>query len=116
MVASRNDDHGNNQLIRTHAMVDTLLCHAEIYQLPLELIIVDWNPPADRPSLRNMISLGKCTDDCAVRVINVPPEIHQRFHYSHSLSFFQMIAKNVGLRRARGEFVLATTIDKSPHD
>jgi hypothetical protein len=34
-----------------------------------------------------------------------------RFKNSDRIPFFQFIAKNVGIRRARGEFVLATNID-----
>ena len=51
------------------------------------------------------------TDPCQVRIIEVPPELHRRFRHSENLPLFQMIAKNVGIRRARGRFVLATNID-----
>ena len=41
--------------------------------------------------------------------------LHQKHHLSlpnsDRLKFFQMIAKNVGIRRASGKFVLATNID-----
>jgi hypothetical protein len=46
-----------------------------------------------------------------VRIIEVPPELHRRYQHSEALPLFQMIAKNVGIRRARGRFVLATCID-----
>ncbi|HEX5272712.1 MAG TPA: hypothetical protein VFW33_19580, partial [Gemmataceae bacterium] len=48
---------------------------------------------------------------CQVRIIEVPPAIHGRFPNAEALPLFQMIAKNVGIRRARGRFVLATNID-----
>ena len=48
---------------------------------------------------------------CQVRFIEVPPEVHRRFAHAEALPLYQMIAKNVGIRRARGQFVLATNID-----
>ena len=47
--------------------------------------------------------------DCPV--ITVAYERHVLIHFGRVLPLFQMIAKNVGIRRARGEFVLATNID-----
>jgi hypothetical protein len=41
----------------------------------------------------------------------VPPELHRQLRYADRLPLFQMIAKNVGIRRARGRFVLATNVD-----
>jgi len=43
-----------------------------------------------------------------VRIIEVPREIHNRFPNSDRIPLFEYIAKNVGIRRARGEYVLAT--------
>ena len=37
--------------------------------------------------------------------------MHRRFEHAGSLPLFQMKAKNAGIRRARGRFVLATNID-----
>jgi len=48
---------------------------------------------------------------CQVRFIEVPPELHRRYAHADALRFYQMIAKNAGIRRARGRFVLATNID-----
>jgi hypothetical protein len=46
-----------------------------------------------------------------VRFIQVPPEIHRKFRHADHLPLYQMIAKNVGIRRARGRFILVTNID-----
>src|SRR5690606_26062991 len=48
---------------------------------------------------------------CPVRIIQVPGFIHNRFQNSDEIPLFQMIAKNVGIRRAYGRFILATNID-----
>src|SRR5262249_30726702 len=37
--------------------------------------------------------------------------LHRRYQHAATLPLLQMIAKNVGIRRARGRFILATNID-----
>ncbi len=81
------------------------------HQLPAELIIVEWNPPADRPPLADVLAWPDAGGFCEVRIIGVPAEIHQSFRNWQAMPLYQMIGKNVGIRRARGEFVLATNID-----
>lgn len=41
----------------------------------------------------------------------MPPEVHARYRDAAVLPMYEMIAKNVGIRRARGQFILATNID-----
>ncbi len=111
VVTSRNDDHGGDMLGRMNIFARTLLEQLAYYRVPSELIFVEWNPPADRPRLRDVLRWPKDRYPCEVRFIEVPTEVHARFRHAQSLPLFQMIAKNVGVRRARGEFVLATNID-----
>lgn len=111
VVTARNDDHGGNLLRRMQIFVDGWLAQARRYRIPSELIIVEWNPPADRPPLAEALRWPADTDPCEVRFFVVPPEVHNRYQHAPSLSLYQMIAKNVGIRRARGRFILATNID-----
>ncbi|MDF1664085.1 MAG: hypothetical protein P1V97_20115, partial [Planctomycetota bacterium] len=64
-----------------------------------------------RASLAEELEWPEDLGRCDVRVVTVPAELHQTFKCSESLPLYQMIAKNVGIRRARGEYVLATNID-----
>ncbi len=111
VAVSRNDDHGGNLINRMQLFVTSLLEQAKRHNLNSELVIVEWNPPADRPRLAEALEWPKETGPCAVRIIEVPPEIHNRFKHSDKLPLFQMIGKNVGIRRALGHFILATNID-----
>lgn len=111
VAASRNDDHGGDPLIRTQIFISTFARQCEKYRLPAELILVDWNPVEGRPGLAGVLQLPAESSYCQARVITVPAVLHRRFKYSESLGFFQMIAKNAGIRRARGQFVVATNID-----
>ncbi len=111
VVTARNDDHGVNLLVRMQTFVNALLAQCQRHQLPAELIIVEWNPPGDRPPLAEALRWPAQLDYCDVRIIQVPPELHRRYRHWQALPLYQMIAKNVGIRRARGAFILATNID-----
>lgn len=111
VVTARNDDHGGNLIQRMQLFVNGLLEQCQRYQLNAELLLVEWNPPLDKPRLAQALFWPVDSVPCRVRIIEVPSEIHQRFKYADRLPLFQMIAKNVGIRRARGWFILTTNID-----
>lgn len=111
VVTARNDDHGGNLLGRMQAFVNNWLNQSRRFDIPSELIIVEWNPPQDRPRLAQALRWPDAPGPCTVRIIEVPPEVHGRLGHAAALPLYQMIAKNVGIRRARGQFVLATNID-----
>src|SRR5208282_5084177 len=91
--------------------VTALLEQCRRHQIPSELIIVEWNPPPDRPPLAHALNWPRDPGPCAVRIIEVPAAIHRRYRNADGLALYQMIAKNAGIRRARGKFILATNID-----
>jgi hypothetical protein len=111
VVTARNDDHGGNLLGRMQIFVAGWIEQARRYGIPSELIIVEWNPPEDRPRLIDVLKWPADLGPCDVRFVEVPPELHARYAHGAALPLYQMIAKNVGIRRARGEFVLVTNID-----
>lgn len=111
VVTARNDDHGGNLLGRMQTFVNALLAQAKRHAVPIELVVVDWNPPPERPPLVEALRWPADIGPVQVRFIEVPPALHHTFRHGGVLPLYQMIAKNVGIRRARGQFVLATNID-----
>ncbi len=111
VVTSRNDNHGGSLTQRMQCFLDGLFQQVDNYSLDTELIIVEWNPPKGRSSVKDTFLWPKNLSKCVVRIITVPAELHEQYAHSGQLPLFQMIAKNVGIRRAKGEFVLATNID-----
>jgi hypothetical protein len=111
VATARNDNHGGDLLGRMQIFVSAWLEEARRYDISSELIIVEWNPPPDRPRLAEVLSWPENFGPCEVRFIEVPPELHRRQGHAEVLPLYQMIAKNVGIRRASGRFVLATNID-----
>ncbi len=110
VAASRNDDHGGNLFERMQLFVDGLADQARRFDMPTELVLVEWNPPADRPSLAEALR-WEPAEQLQPRVITVPPDVHRTFAHADGLPLFQMIGKNVGIRRSKAPFVLATNID-----
>ena len=110
VVATRNDDHGGDPLKRLQAFVNCFDVQCHRFGLDAEVIVVEWNPPPDRPRVSSLLRVP-VPARCLYRFIDVPAELHRQFQFSDVLPLFQMIAKNVGIRRARGRFVLATNID-----
>jgi len=81
------------------------------HKLDAELVIVEWNPPENKPCLQEVLAWPKCLKPGMVRIVEVPKEIHHRLANSDRMPMFEYIAKNVGIRRASGEYVLATNPD-----
>ncbi len=111
VVTSRNDNHGGSLLYRMQYFVDGLVIQCNRHKLKAELIIVEWNPPEETPPLAKVLQFPEKNDFCKIRIIRVPKEIHVTLDHADKIPLFQMIGKNVGIRRSLGKFVLATNID-----
>lgn len=111
VIAARNDNHGGDMLHRMQAMLDSWIVQAEQYELESEIVVVEWNPPEDRPRLREALRWPQFAERCDVRFIEVPSAVHASLRNSAAIPLHQMTAKNAGIRRSRGEFVLATNLD-----
>lgn len=81
------------------------------FNLCAELIFVEWNPPADKPLLKDVLPAPPNNCPLQVRYIIVPNEIHKTYRFQDNIPLYQMIAKNVGIRRAKSDWVLCTNID-----
>src|SRR5438445_13882718 len=82
VVAARNDNHGGDMLGRMQAFLDSWIAQAQRYRLSSEIVIVEWNPPADRPKLIDVLRWPDGPSPCAIRFVEVPREIHQQFAHS----------------------------------
>ena len=76
-----------------------------------ELILVESNPPADKPLLKDILEWPDQLKYCTIRVIIIPPSIHNRYEYSEKMPMYTILTSNCGIRRARGEYILPGAID-----
>lgn len=111
VTALRNDDHGKNFKERFLSFVRNTSELFTKYNVQAELICVEWNNPANKPHIWDLLPRERAPSAIPLRFIVVPPEIHKTYANANQIVFFQMIAKNVGIRRAEGEFILATNCD-----
>jgi hypothetical protein len=91
VVTSRNDGHGGDLLYRMQTFTDGFLNQCNKLDFPAELIFVDWNPPEDKPKIAEAINWPSTSPKCKIRVIEVPPEYHNKFNHADQLPLFQMI-------------------------
>lgn len=111
VATSRNDDHGGDVLRRTQSFINRLAEQCERHQVSGELVLVDWNPPPARAPLADVLGWPAGGNWFSARVVSVPPALHRQLRYSSRLAMYQMIAKNVGIRLAQGNYIIATNID-----
>jgi len=111
IMTSRNDDYGGNALRRMQISINGRLEQLERHRIESELILVDWNPPADRPLLKDVLLWPERLKYCTIRNIVVPPAIHHRYEHSDKTPMNVIVAINCGIRRARGQFILPGNID-----
>lgn len=106
VIVGRNDDYGDDFLGRINTFVRSLDHQVREYPGVFELVVVEWNPLGDKQPLADALFP---TQHLPVRVVTVPAELHDRLGASHPVLEFH--GKNVGIRRARGEYVLVTNPD-----
>ena len=110
VAASRNDNHGDRLDERSNIFIKSLAENCKKYKIQAELIIVEWNQIPNAKTLSERLDLIS-NEYFNSKIIPVNHDHHLKLPNSDRLQFFQMIAKNVGIRRASGNFVLATNID-----
>lgn len=111
VATSRNDNHGGDLTKRMRLFVRGLLYQCNKFKLPAELVMVEWNPPKDKPLLKEILPQPQPGDYLSIRYVIVPHEIHTTYVHHAAIPLYQMIAKNVGIRRAKAPFILCTNID-----
>jgi hypothetical protein len=111
VAVSRNDDHGGGMRVRMQHFVDGFIAQCKRHDLHAELVLVEWNPPLGRPALEHALRWPTELGPVRVRIVTVPREVHALYPHAAELPLLQMIGKNVGIRRARGKYVLATNVD-----
>lgn len=107
----RNDGYAPAYVQRVSRATACLAGQLERAGVDAEIIVVDWNPPPDRPPLLDVIGVPKTLRHVAIRGLTVDPSHHDRFLGSQERGFHAGEAANAGIRRARGRFVTPKASD-----
>jgi len=102
VVVGRNDDYMPDFAERLQATIGW-----NSRYLAQETIFVEWNPPADRELLSPLLAQRFA----GLRAYVVSPEIHLALCRNAKVPLLEFHAKNVGIRRAKSEWVVATNAD-----
>lgn len=110
VCTARNDNYGGNWVNRINAFMKVLAYQAERTRLPIELVLVEYNPVPDKPNLYRELSVPK-SSYFEARFIVVPNRFHKRLPESDKVTVCEFIGKNIGIRRAKADWVVATNPD-----
>lgn len=110
VIAARNDDYGDNFLNRMETFLRILISLTNKYKSNFELVIVEYNPPKDHELLSQALKI-KDNHYLPVRFISVPMEFHKNVSHGFKNPLFEFLGKNIGIRRARGEYILTMNPD-----
>lgn len=112
VLTGRNDTHGGD--FRTRFFRTLKFNHAQLNarNIPHEYVFVEWAPEASRPPLADVVfeEMPELFRD-AFTFYMVDPRYQGALSLDPRLQYLEFIAKNVGIRRATGQFVLTTNCD-----
>jgi hypothetical protein len=112
ILTGRNDDFGgdfNVRLFRALAFNHRELTRAGVAH---EFVLVEWRPVANKPYLASVLAaeFPELTGGQLVSYV-VDERYHDAYSLNPKLQFQEFIAKNIGIRHARGSLILTTNTD-----
>lgn len=110
VYAVRDPDYGRDLLHRMQVSLSTFAELARLHELDYEFVVVEWNPPPGKKPIAELVD-WEPQDRGRLRVIEVPPAVHADFASPSEMRFLEYVAKNAGIRRARGDWILACSPD-----
>ena len=112
VLTGRNDGYGGDFTARFFRSLRFNLQQFLAHGITHELVFVEWAPPRERPLLIDRIfdEVPELSPDCCAWYV-VNPLYHQAMSLNQRLEYLEFPAKNVGIRRARGEFILTSNCD-----
>lgn len=110
VFTARNDNYGGDLLDRINALIKVLIFFTNKHKSNFELIIVEYNPPSDRQKLHEVLSINN-NKHLKIKFIEFPAAYHKKFENSERIKLFEYIGKNIGIRRATGDFIVSTNQD-----
>lgn len=107
---TRNDGYTASYAERTIHAIGVLVRQLEAHRISSELIVVEWNPPEDRPRMSDLLGRPD-TRHTTVRFIEVEEKYHRRLKGWQERGLPTVAALTVGIRRARGRFLTPKALD-----
>lgn len=112
VITGRNDDYGKDFRSRFFRTLEFNHRELRARSITHEVVLVEWAPDRQRPLLADLIPEEIAPFDPAVlTAIAVDARYQEALSLNPHLRYLEFAAKNVGIRRASGAFVLSTNCD-----
>jgi hypothetical protein len=112
VAAFRNEQYGGDLFGRASSFLRNVAWLSRRQRVRAEVILVEWCPLPNQPPLAEVLSGLDSRGSLPVRIIRVPKETAaSRFDRADEIPLWIFTGKNVGVRRARSSFILATNPD-----
>ncbi|EKX31568.1 hypothetical protein GUITHDRAFT_122241 [Guillardia theta CCMP2712] len=113
VMVGRADDLRGDYVSRLANSIQLIQKYSLLHHVESEIVVVEWNPFQGQPALSAVLRQFTSPAPPAppIRIITVPNSFHRKVQGDTNQTFFEFMAKNVGARRARGEFVLVSNGD-----
>ncbi len=114
VIAARNDNYGGDFDARLQNTLAWNCFHLERKKILSEIILVNYNPiPSEKP-LEKKLKAPPERSYTSVRIITANELVHKTYDNETlrlKIPFYEFIAKNIGIRRAKGQFILSMNAD-----
>jgi hypothetical protein len=112
VLTGRNDSYGGDFSDRFFRTLRFNHHELSTRGIPYELAFVEWAPPPATPLLfEQLFTAVPELDPRQVSWYVVDPHYQEALSLNPRLEYLEFLAKNVGIRRSRGEWVLVTNCD-----
>ena len=114
VFVGRNDNYGGDFKQRLQVCVNDAFQQLNKRQINAEILFVNYNPIAAGVRIEDFISWPVSTDTVLVKMVSVPSEHHQQIISEGTVKnvpVLEYVAKNIGIRRAKGEYLLLMNPD-----
>jgi hypothetical protein len=112
-MTGRNDNYGGDFKGRLENCIHGLFKQLSCLTFDSEIIFVNYNP-LPNPAIADFITWPKSTSNVQIRIITVEANLHQLFIDKYgvkNIPVIEYLGKNVGIRRAKGTYILSMNPD-----
>ena len=114
VMVGRNDNYGGDFRSRLQRCISNTFERLNELDYNSEIVFVNYNPLENEQPIDRFIEWPASNSKVSVRVIIVPSSVHKQLVEDGSrkdIPVIEYVAKNAGVRRAKGEFILCMNPD-----
>lgn len=114
VLVGRNDNYGGDFKIRLQRCMTNLHSLLVKTNTSAEIIFVNYNPVVENDAMEQFIHWPPSTQNVTTRIITVSNSLHRSLVADgtrKNVPLLEYLAKNVGIRRSKGQYVLAMNPD-----